>query len=196
MFHSKDVARYASALAVPHFGVSQTGRLAAADHNYIVVPKGASIVVQDVPQRRGGVRYVIDHRENASVVFRPGGMFGKDCLIAGELGTPRADEVSLAIWKLFSRHFFREFVKIGLYRVGPEALRLLHAGLRLSPDIKWSRVTDLAAQARSKVPAQHVEVRDFRVGELDCRETTKTPLRSDLSTAARGWPSRRSWPSQ
>jgi hypothetical protein len=146
MFHSKDVARYASALAIPHFGVSQTGRLAAADHNYIVVPKGASIVVQEVPQRRGGIRYVIDHRENPSVVFRPGGMFGKDCLIAGELGTPRADEVSLAIWKLFSRHFFREFVKIGLYRVGPEALRLLHAGLRLSPDIKWSRVTDLAAQ--------------------------------------------------
>jgi hypothetical protein len=146
MFPTNETVRYPSALAVPNFGISRTGRGPTIDgHNYIVVPKGASIVVQDVPQRRGGVRYVIDNRENPCVVFRPGGMFGRDCLIAGEVGTPRTDQVSLAIWNLFHRHFFREFVKIGLYRVGPEALRLLHSGLRLTPDIEWSRVTDLAA---------------------------------------------------
>jgi hypothetical protein len=126
--------------------VSPSGHRASLDHDYLVVPSAAPIVVQEVPQRRGGIRYVIDHRENPSVVFRPGGMFGNDCLIAGEVGTPRTDEASLAIWKLFSKYFFLEFVKIGLYKVGPEALRMLHAGLRLTPDIKWSREIDLAPQ--------------------------------------------------
>jgi hypothetical protein len=102
MFKTNDVIRYPSALAIPSFGISPKGQGGTIDgHNYLVVPSGASIVVESVPQRRGGVRYVIDHRQNPSVVFRPGGMFGNDCLIAGEVGTPRTDEVSLSIWRLF-----------------------------------------------------------------------------------------------
>jgi hypothetical protein len=149
MFPTGDIIRYPSARAIPNLGISPKGQGATIDgHNYIVVPSGASIVVEEVPQRRGGLNFVIDHRQNPSVIFRPGGMFGRDCLVAGEVGTPRTDEISLAIWKLFSKHFFREFVKIGIDRLGPEALRLLHAGTRLTPNATWSRVTDLNPQVQ------------------------------------------------
>jgi hypothetical protein len=146
MFLSREVIRYSSATATPNFGKS-TGR--AAEHDYLVVPRDALIDVREVPQRRGGVRYFIDSSTNHGVVFRPGGLatpggrIKEECLVAGTIGTAWTDDVSLSIWMLFSKFFFTGFVKIGAYRVGPEAMRLLHARCRLTPDASWNRTTDL-----------------------------------------------------
>lgn len=146
IFSIKAPARFPSAMGIPDFGLFRNRRT-AGQHNYLVVPAGAEIMVEEVQPRRGGVAYVVDHRANPSVIFRPGGMFESKCLIAGEVGTPLTDDASLAIWKLFTKHFWREFVAVGQYRVGPEALRLLHSGVRLTPDMSWSPETDLSPAA-------------------------------------------------
>jgi hypothetical protein len=145
VFLDKNVLRYPSVASIPHFGISLKGRIAGADDDYLIVPQGAQIFVEERSQRRGGVKYFIDSRRNQGVTFRPGGMFKNECLISGEAGTPHTDDISLRIWKVFADIFFKDFVKIGLVRVGPEALRLLHQGVRLAQDLKFSRAADLVA---------------------------------------------------
>jgi hypothetical protein len=147
MFTTPDVIRYPSAIDLPNFGISPRGRSAGADSNYLIVTRGMAINVQEVAQRRGGVRYFIDHRTNPGVVFRPGGMFKQECLISGEVGTPLTDEVSLRVWRVFSKFFFRDFVRINLFRLGPEALQLLRSGFRLAQDVNFSREIDLSPSA-------------------------------------------------
>ena len=144
MFTTKDVIRYPSALDLPDLGISRKG---SSDADYLVVPRGTPINVQEVAQRRGGVRYFVDLSTNTGVVFRPGGMFKKECLISGEVGTPLTDEVSLRVWKVFSKFFFRDFVRVNLVRLGPEALQLLRSGFRLAQDVKFSREIDLSPSA-------------------------------------------------
>jgi len=161
MFPTDEVTRYPSALIIPHFGIS-TGYV--GEHDYVVVPNGAKIEVEEVPQRRGGVRYFIEIVNNPGVVFQPGGMIEDNCLIAGEISTPHTDEVSLSIWKLFTKYFWGDFIKIGAFRVGPGALRLLHKGCRLTPDATWSREVDLNPALIEKTE------REYRERQADERE--------------------------
>ena len=83
--------------------------------------------VQPVPQRRGGVKYIVDSRQNAlsNITFQPGGLYGNDGLISVQLGTALEDDASLQLFRLFYERLFNGFVKVKIYYVGPEALGCL-----------------------------------------------------------------------
>ena len=111
---------------------------------YLVVDRNSLISIRTVPQRGGGVKYAIDQMQNSNATsFRFGG-FLEDRLVAGQFGASESNELSSIISKLMRK----QFEKIKSYYVGPEAVRLLDSGVRLTPTSKSPETYELAPEKR------------------------------------------------
>lgn len=131
LLHGPIFQQYQSLLQFAGLGTNTTG-----DHvsgpTLLVVPKNIEITVEPVPQLGGGIRYALDQKPNQeSIVFSPGGLYGDNVLICGHIGTIWDNPVALTLYKTFVRSLTRGFVKIGSYRVGPEAEHFMDRGYRM-----------------------------------------------------------------
>lgn len=81
----------------------------------------------------GDVRYAVSQRLNSdSLSFLPGGIYNQEkVLVCGHIGTISDSEISRTLYKSFVSHVTKGFEKIGSYRVGPEAVRLMSEGYRM-----------------------------------------------------------------
>ena len=105
---------------------------------------GRPVVTEDVPQRRGGIRYSVYQPLNPkSIVIKVGGEYKDEALIAGQIGTISKDADSLSLMKAFGKEIRKAFKKAGPYWIGPGAERALHSGLRLTASLQSPKETDL-----------------------------------------------------
>ena len=112
--------------------------------NYLIFDKGLSILIRSVPQRRGGIKYAIDPMENKpTMVLHVGGLLGSQRLISGDISVATGDKKADEIYALFAKEIRRSFEKIRSYYVGPEAVKLLDQGFRLTPTEKSPEAYDL-----------------------------------------------------
>jgi hypothetical protein len=79
------------------------------------------------------VRFSLGQESNPeSIVFQPGGLFdGERFLVCGHVGTISRTPVALRLYKSFVKSVTDGFQRIGSYRVGPAALRLMNSGCRM-----------------------------------------------------------------
>jgi hypothetical protein len=84
-------------------------------------------------QPAGNVRYDVSQKLNSdSIVFSPGVVYKDELvMICGHIGTISASEVAQDLYKTFVKALTADFEKIGNYRVGPEAVRLMDGGYRM-----------------------------------------------------------------
>jgi hypothetical protein len=127
---------------------SNLGIAVSGDNNqeatYLVANRSECIQCRTVPQRSGDIKYAIDQQTNSrTIVFRPSGVFGEGCLIAGYIGTISTDPVAIALFQSFSREIKHQFKKIKSFYVGKEAEALLAKGWRLTSNIKSPLSYDL-----------------------------------------------------
>ena len=97
----------------------------------------------------GGVRYEVSQQANPdSITFLPGGIFeNQRVLVCGHIGTASKSSESLGLYKPFTKSVTKDFARIGNYRVGPEAERLMDQGYRMvTIGIGSSREYDLRKQ--------------------------------------------------
>lgn len=112
----------------------------------LMVPQNADLVIREVPQRKGGIHYLIDQLENQiSISFQFGGIYKDGVLVAGNCGTAYSSEFALEIFNAFSSKLKKEFKKIGTFYVGKVAEEKLNAGWRLVTDEKSPKEYDLAS---------------------------------------------------
>lgn len=78
-------------------------------------------------------RYDVSQLANPdTITFLPGGIFdNQGVLVCGHIGTASKSPDSLSLYKVFVKSVTKGFVKIGSYRVGPEAERLMNEGYRM-----------------------------------------------------------------
>jgi hypothetical protein len=127
----KNPVTHESLLALPDLGSVSHG-----DWNhtksFLVMQKGDTVKVREVPQRAGGTKYAIDQMLNAnSIVFKPSGIFKDQILVAGSAGTVSQDAFSVKSFTAISKLIKKSFKKIGTFYVGPNAKQKLSAGWRL-----------------------------------------------------------------
>ena len=67
-----------------------------------------------------------------SIVLRPGGKYSETTVITGMLGTVKDDPEARELLRVFSEELRRSFSEIKGYWVGPNALKLLKDGGRLT----------------------------------------------------------------
>lgn len=78
------------------------------------------------------MRYLFAQDNNPdSIVLWPGGMYGEQWLVTGEISTLGETRKSLEIYGIFRSAITRGFRHIKNYQVGPEAERMLDGGVRL-----------------------------------------------------------------
>src|SRR5438552_12252205 len=125
LFDSPNPVTVQCLLDAPNSGCGAVGDVNQSP-GYLVAGREISIEVRPVPQRRGGVKYAVDQNANPkTIAFRPGGVFGESCLIAGQVGTTSDDPSSLDLFQSFSKEIRHQFTKIRSFYVGKEAGELL-----------------------------------------------------------------------
>ena len=135
LFDSPAITSYASLLDVEDLGINLTG-----DHItgpcYLVAKAFQRIEVRLVPQRRGGIKYAIDQVDNPrSITILPGGIHA-GCLLPGQIGTVTEDSEALSLFQEYSRALTKGFKKARGYVIGPDALRLMAEGTRLTTSVR------------------------------------------------------------
>lgn len=134
---------YGSASEIPGLG---TVRLAQANAGprFLLADAAVPFALRLVPQRRGGMRHAIDQQSNPdSVALFPGGQVDDQTVLAGSIGTCTDSATSAALLEVLAGVICRKWAKIKSYGVGPEAMRVLDAGGRLTANLHSPRDYDL-----------------------------------------------------
>jgi hypothetical protein len=148
----RDFEEYASLESWKELGQNTTGDHVGG-YSLLVVPKRSRIEIRRILRQAGTVasvfdellptasrlllggevRYALDQLKNPqSVSFLPGGIFEKkNVLVCGHIGTASNDPKSVGLYKAFVTAITKGFERIGAYRVGPEAVRLMDEGYRM-----------------------------------------------------------------
>ena len=114
---------------------------------FLVLPENNKIVVREVPQRSGGVRYAFDQMENGqSIVFKPSCISKRieNTLISGKIGTVHSDDFSKLLYSNFKKAVKSNFEKHQEFYLGSEALTLVKSGWKLTTNANLSEEFDLS----------------------------------------------------
>lgn len=133
-FEDKEIQKFNKISEVPGIGISNDGD-DVSNHSFLVMNTGDEPYVRSVPQRKGGIRYIIDqqHNEN-SIIIRIGGRY-KDAIIASSIGTIHSNSISLSIFKTFEK-YVKKMKRTNQYFIGDAALKAFTNGVRLTRNYK------------------------------------------------------------
>jgi hypothetical protein len=124
------------------------GTSVVASPHFQIFRRGDIPTPREVPQRRGGVKYLIEPTTDSLRLICGGVHAATGALLAGELQrSMNANRGTTDLFERVGRALFRGFTHVRLYWVGPEALVRLRAGNRLATiGIESPREYDLAEE--------------------------------------------------
>ena len=133
---SKSVEIIDNARSIEQLGIALVG-----DRNhvpsYLIVDAKTKVNTEIIQLRRGGVKYAVYQPKNPkSIAFNPGGEFGSDAIVAGDVGTVSRDTDSLALYMLISKQLRKDFVYINGYYVSNDAVEAMDSGIRLTANVR------------------------------------------------------------
>lgn len=127
----KEILFYNSIKDLSEIGINKTGQYISGIQ-FLVVEKKYKINVEIVRTYKGSDSFNIGQLKNPnSIFFQPGGIYNKEYLIRGNIGTVSESKESKELFKYFSKGITKGFTKIRGWYVGPDALRLMNLGIRL-----------------------------------------------------------------
>jgi hypothetical protein len=133
--------------AIPNLGQAPSGH-AISEPSFLVLRRTTTLVVREVPQRHGGVKFAIDQLANPdSTVFWPGGLFAADVLISGRIATTGTTDAARQLQQLMVRTVTKGFRKVGTFWLGPEAAKMWESGARLTMAVQMPPDCDLRPEA-------------------------------------------------
>lgn len=139
-------AIYAGA-EIPNLG-NAAGDSSAICDAYLVCERETPINLRHLDDVEGSERVCVDQLANPdSVVFLPAGAWDGHSVIQGHVGTASDSPIAKLIMKRFETAVKKLFVKIKAFHVGPNALRSLESGERLTSSVRSPREFDLTLPA-------------------------------------------------
>jgi hypothetical protein len=143
LFDSQVQRGFDRGAVLPHLGFAPSGD-ANHEPRFLVVTQDTNLVVREIPQRVGGVKFAVDQLHNpASTVFQPGGLYETDVLISGQIASTGTTADAIEIQRLMVQTVTKGFRRVQSYWLGPEAFAMLHSGARLTPAVQTPRLYDL-----------------------------------------------------
>ncbi len=123
---------YLSYADIPDFGQTHDPT-AVFNPAYLVASRGTVVQVEHIRLTAGGVNFAIDQRLNEdTVTLSPGGMYGRDVLLYGTIGTVSESAASLELYDFMVEPYLERFTKVQEFFLGPEACHLWKSGVRLT----------------------------------------------------------------
>jgi hypothetical protein len=118
---------------------------ASGGYSYLVTPADVEVVIREIPQRAGGIRYAVDQLANPiSITFDHGGFYAPDILLFGRVATCSDHPKAATLYRAFATSVAKSFTRIRAFYVGPKAEELLRRGCRLAIGANSPRDYDLA----------------------------------------------------
>lgn len=148
LLDSKDIPAYTSIFDTPNLGVALSGDWNRID-TYMILKKAIPLYVEEVPQKKGGLKFAVDQMCNpASIELKIGGIYPEieHVIVAGRVATISDDPDSNELYKLFSARIKKAFKRIGAFYVGKVAEEKLKSGWRLVTNEKSPKEYDLALE--------------------------------------------------
>ena len=146
MFEVNRPQTYRSYADIPRFGEPRHPN-GVANPYWLISPEATAIEIEAIPQRAGGTRFAIDQKLNEyTVTFRPGGRYGADVLLYGEVSTIWDTIVSTDLYNFVAELFRERFKLVQEFLVGADALNLCKAGVRLTLSASSPTEFDLKPQ--------------------------------------------------
>jgi hypothetical protein len=143
MFDSESISPLNSLEDDAAMGTTDIGDMNHAPR-YLVSDKSNVIKVRPVEQSVGLTKYAVDQVANPdTIVLETGGLFGANCLIAGQLGTASQSQRSVELFDVLRSAVRRRFEKRKEYYLGREAKQLLDRGVRLTANASAPEMYDL-----------------------------------------------------
>jgi len=131
LFPTNQFEVMSSPLALPRLGHALNGARALCER-YLILRATDELIVREVPQAKGGVRYAVDQLANpVSATFEPGGVFDTRFLLGGSVTTASRDAAAKALCRDFGHAITRGFRKCSGYLVGLNAAQQQRDGVRL-----------------------------------------------------------------
>lgn len=122
---------YLSYTDIPDFGRTYDPT-AVMNPAYLVALQGTVVQVATIHLRAGGVNFAIGQSLNKdTVTLRPGGMYGRDVLLYGSIGTVSASDASLDLYEFMVEPYRARFTPVHEFFLGPEAFDHWKSGVRL-----------------------------------------------------------------
>lgn len=135
--------KFDSALNIPSLGLA-TSDSAISCEAYVVVPRAVEVVLREIRQSNGVVRYAVDQLLNPlSITFHSGGQHSSGAVLHGRVATASTIAESRQLLGRFERALKKNFRKVSAFYVGPEAFSLLAHGTRLTGALQSPRTYDL-----------------------------------------------------
>jgi hypothetical protein len=123
---------YFSYADIPDFGRTYDPT-AVMNPTYLVALQGTVVQVETIYPKTGVVNFAINQGLNKdTVILRPGGMYGRDVLLYGSIGTVSESEASLNLYDFMVEPYLARFAPVREFFLGPEAFDLWKAGVRLT----------------------------------------------------------------
>jgi hypothetical protein len=111
---------------------------------FLIVDKNSDINIRSVEQIKGGIKYAVDQKNNPnSIVFKPSGIYKEGVFVAGSIGTISETDFSKKLFKTYSSLIKKNFMKVGSFYVGKNALNKLNNGWRFVTNEKSPSEYDL-----------------------------------------------------
>lgn len=134
---------FLSGASIPELGTANHDSSIGCD-SYLILTQSNNVEVRQVPQTDGTTSYAVDQLMNPdSVLITAGGVRIPGILLHGRIGTASSSPQSQALMKLLASGIRKRFTKVKAFWVGPEALRELEAGARLTTAVSSPNAFDL-----------------------------------------------------
>ncbi len=131
------------AAEIPALGQASADSSVGCDA-FLVTLEKTRIVPRRIERDDGSTVYAFDQLINPdSVVFTPAGSRGSD-VVAGSIETVSQTAIGRKLMREFESVVRKQFTKVKAFYVGPEALRLLEDGRRLTVSLQSPREYDLS----------------------------------------------------
>jgi hypothetical protein len=127
---------------IPNLGRANSSSSVGCDA-FLVTRAEATVSVEPIDTSEGK-RYCVDQLLNAdTVTFTPGGIWDDNVVLSGRVSTASDTPQARELMKLFHRALKKHFVRVNAFLVGPQALKLLDAGKRLTSGANAPTLYDL-----------------------------------------------------
>ncbi|PWN64151.1 hypothetical protein [Chryseobacterium viscerum] len=147
MFGEKKVIYYNTYSDIEELGYTESSFYLSSPNSYMIIEKNMEVIIRDIPQRKGGILYAVDQKENPkSIELTLGGIYteGENTLVMSRAACISEFTFSKSIYKELTKNIKKAFKKYDFMEwVGPEAEQKLKEGWRLVQDAKRSTDYDL-----------------------------------------------------
>lgn len=144
LLDNADIVEYDSILKYHELGRATNTSNLFCDR-FLVAHKDTQIIIEEVPQSKGGLKYEVSEVLNPdTVIFWPAGEFSqKNAVIEGIITTNSNTTKSIELYNSFVKTMKKQFIKYKSYYLGVDANEFFRKGWRLAENLERPEAYDL-----------------------------------------------------